>query len=82
MSNGALEIITAGPRTTVQDAGRFGFAALGVGRSGAADLASYALANRLLANPSGAAALETTLGVCGYAHTGGFPWPSPARRCP
>ncbi|WP_017571464.1 5-oxoprolinase subunit C family protein [Nocardiopsis halotolerans] len=58
----ALEIVATGPMTTVQDAGRFGHADLGVGRSGAADTDSYALANRLLANPEGAAALETTLG--------------------
>ena len=58
----SLEILATGPMTTVQDAGRFGHAALGVGRSGAADADSYALANRLLANPPGAAALETTLG--------------------
>ncbi|MFE1169757.1 biotin-dependent carboxyltransferase family protein [Nocardiopsis sp. NPDC058789] len=58
----ALEVLATGPMTTVQDAGRFGHAALGVGRSGAADAASYALGNRLLANPEGAAALEVTLG--------------------
>ncbi|PDP87894.1 allophanate hydrolase [Glycomyces fuscus] len=58
----ALEVVAAGPMTTVQDAGRFGHADLGVGRSGAADTDSYALANRLLANPPGAAALEATLG--------------------
>ena len=58
----ALEVVATGPMTTVQDAGRFGHAALGVGRSGAADADSYALANRLLANPEGAAALEATLG--------------------
>ncbi|WP_306366406.1 biotin-dependent carboxyltransferase family protein [Nocardiopsis sp. CC223A] len=58
----ALEIVATGPLTTVQDTGRFGHAALGVGRSGAADAASYALANRMLANPAGAAALEATLG--------------------
>jgi biotin-dependent carboxylase-like uncharacterized protein len=58
----ALEVLETGPLTTVQDAGRFGHARLGVGRSGAADAASYALANRLLANPPGAAALEATLG--------------------
>lgn len=58
----ALEVVATGPMTTVQDTGRFGHADLGVGRSGAADSASYALANRLLANPEGAAALETTLG--------------------
>lgn len=59
---GALEVVAAGPMTTVQDAGRYGHADLGVGRSGAADADSYALANRMLANPPGAAALETTLG--------------------
>ncbi|MFC3994428.1 biotin-dependent carboxyltransferase family protein [Nocardiopsis sediminis] len=58
----ALEVLETGPFTTVQDAGRFGHAALGVGRSGAADIAAYALANRLVANPPGAAALETTYG--------------------
>ncbi|GAB2511327.1 5-oxoprolinase subunit C family protein [Nocardiopsis aegyptia] len=58
----ALEVIAAGPMTTVQDAGRFGHADLGVGRSGAADADSYARANRLLANPPGAAVLETTMG--------------------
>lgn len=58
----ALEIVATGPLTTVQDTGRSGHAALGVGRSGAADAASYALANRMLANPAGAAALEATLG--------------------
>lgn len=58
----ALEVVATGPMTTVQDAGRFGHADLGVGRSGAADAHSYALANRLLANPPGAAALEATLG--------------------
>ena len=58
----ALEVVAAGPMTTVQDTGRFGHADLGVGRSGAADADSYALANRLLANPPGAAALETTMG--------------------
>ncbi len=58
----ALEVVATGPMTTVQDAGRFGHADLGVGRSGAADADSYALANRLLANPPGSAVLEVTLG--------------------
>jgi biotin-dependent carboxylase-like uncharacterized protein len=58
----ALEVLDPGPLTTVQDAGRPGRAALGVGRSGACDRRSYALANRLLGNPAGAAALEVTLG--------------------
>ncbi|WP_198345757.1 biotin-dependent carboxyltransferase family protein [Nocardiopsis gilva] len=57
-----LEVLRTGPLTTVQDSGRIGHASLGIGRSGAADGVSYALANRLLANPPGAAALEVTLG--------------------
>lgn len=57
-----LEVIEPGPLATVQDRGRPGHAALGVGRSGAADRASLALGNRLLANPSDAAAIEVTFG--------------------
>lgn len=58
----ALEIVATGPQATVQDLGRLGLAGLGVGRSGAADAGSLRLANRLLGNPEGAAALEVTLG--------------------
>ena len=57
-----LEVVRPGFSTTVQDLGRPGHAALGVCRSGAADRASFELANRLVGNPSGAAALEVTLG--------------------
>jgi biotin-dependent carboxylase-like uncharacterized protein len=57
-----LEVVRPGFTTTVQDLGRPGHAALGVGRSGAADRGSFRLANRLVGNPSGAAALEVTLG--------------------
>jgi biotin-dependent carboxylase-like uncharacterized protein len=57
-----LEILRPGFTTTVQDLGRPGHAALGVGRSGAADRGSFRLANRLVGNPSGAAGLEVTLG--------------------
>jgi biotin-dependent carboxylase uncharacterized domain len=59
---GALEVLATGPLTTVQDLGRPGLAPLGVGRSGAADRTSLRLANRLLANPEDAAALEVTAG--------------------
>ncbi|GAA3727536.1 5-oxoprolinase subunit C family protein [Salinactinospora qingdaonensis] len=58
----ALEVLDTGPLTTVQDSGRHGHAALGVGVSGAADPPAFALANRMVANPAGAAALEVTLG--------------------
>ena len=58
----ALEVVEPGPLTTVQDEGRPGLGALGVGRSGACDRRAYALANRLVGNRPGAAVLETTLG--------------------
>jgi len=51
-----------GPLTTVQDHGRSGQAAIGIGRSGACDRASYGLANRLLGNRPSAVALEVTYG--------------------
>jgi biotin-dependent carboxylase-like uncharacterized protein len=57
-----IEVVSPGPLTTVQDLGRPGHAALGVGRSGAADRASLRRANRLVGNPEGAAALELTMG--------------------
>ena len=58
----SLTVIETGPLTTVQDAGRFGQAALGIGRSGACDRASYRLANRMVGNHGGAAVLDVTLG--------------------
>lgn len=58
----AMTVLAAGPLTTVQDAGRPGQAAMGIGRSGAADRASYRLANRLLGNAEGTAVLEVTFG--------------------
>jgi antagonist of KipI len=47
--------------TTVQDRGREGFGPMGVSASGAADLVSLRIGNRLVGNPEGAAALEMTL---------------------
>jgi biotin-dependent carboxylase-like uncharacterized protein len=55
-------VLATGPLTTVQDEGRPGLAALGVGRSGACDRRSYRLANRLVGNEAGAAVLEVTFG--------------------
>jgi biotin-dependent carboxylase-like uncharacterized protein len=55
-------VLDTGLLTTVQDSGRPGQAALGVGRSGACDRASYRLANRLVGNPENAAVLEVTHG--------------------
>ena len=57
-----FEVIAPGLLTTVQDnAGRHGFGDLGVPISGACDPWSLAVANALLANEPGAAALECTL---------------------
>jgi biotin-dependent carboxylase-like uncharacterized protein len=58
----ALTVLATGPLTTVQDDGRPGQAALGIGRSGACDRASARLANRLVGNPADAAVLEVTFG--------------------
>lgn len=57
-----LLVLRTGPLTTVQDAGRPGFAQLGIGRSGAADRRSHRLANRLVGNLEDEATLEVTLG--------------------
>jgi biotin-dependent carboxylase-like uncharacterized protein len=57
-----LTVLAPGPMTTVQDLGRPGRTALGVGRSGACDRGSARLANRLVGNPEDAAVLEVTLG--------------------
>ncbi|MBA8952060.1 KipI family sensor histidine kinase inhibitor [Actinomadura namibiensis] len=69
----ALEVVAAGPLATVQDLGRAGNAALGVGAAGAADPEALRLANRAVGNPEDAAAIEVTLG--GFAarcHGGAF----------
>ncbi len=58
----SVTVVRTGPLATVQDEGRGGQGALGIGRSGACDRASYRLANRLLGNPPGSAAIEVTLG--------------------
>jgi biotin-dependent carboxylase-like uncharacterized protein len=57
-----IEVLRPGPLATVQDLGRPGHAALGVGRSGAADRRALRLANRLVGNPEDAAGIEITFG--------------------
>ncbi|QIX28414.1 biotin-dependent carboxyltransferase family protein [Nocardioides sp. JQ2195] len=57
-----LKVVAAGPLSTVQDRGRPGLAALGVGQSGAADRPSHRLANRLVGNDEDAAVIEVTFG--------------------
>ena len=57
-----VEVLAPGPLATIQDAGRPGWAHVGVSPSGAADRGAYALANRLIGNEPGAAAVEVLLG--------------------
>ncbi len=56
-----IHIEHPGLLTTLQDAGRFGAAHLGIGRSGAADLPAMRLANALVGNPLDTPVLEMTL---------------------
>jgi biotin-dependent carboxylase-like uncharacterized protein len=58
----SLTVLATGPLSTVQDGGRPGQGALGVGRSGACDRTAMRLANRLVGNAPDAAVLEVTLG--------------------
>ena len=58
----SLTVLEPGPLATIQDRGRAGQAALGVPASGACDRSAYELANRLVGNRPGAAALEVTFG--------------------
>lgn len=58
----ALVVRAVGGPVLVQDRGRPGYAAIGVGAAGAADRASHDLANRLVGNAPGAATLEVVLG--------------------
>jgi biotin-dependent carboxylase-like uncharacterized protein len=56
-----IRIIEPGPQTTVQDLGRFGHLRYGIPPSGPMDVRAFVIANRLVGNPDGAAALECTL---------------------
>jgi biotin-dependent carboxylase-like uncharacterized protein len=69
-----LRVRRTGPQSLVEDLGRRGLSTIGVGRSGAADRASLRLANRMVANPDGAPALEVTLGGLEVEVTEGVAW--------
>jgi antagonist of KipI len=56
-----ITILDAGPQTTVQDLGRTGQMRHGIPPSGPVDRFAFVVANRLVGNPDGAAALECTL---------------------
>ena len=57
----AVEVLSPGLLTTVQDLGREGFGPMGVSPSGAADPIALRIGNRLVGNAKGAAGLEMTL---------------------
>ncbi|MBO3749063.1 biotin-dependent carboxyltransferase family protein [Streptosporangiaceae bacterium NEAU-GS5] len=57
-----IHVVSPGAYATIQDLGRPGYAHLGVPRSGAADVDSLRLANRLVGNDEAAAGVELTLG--------------------
>jgi biotin-dependent carboxylase-like uncharacterized protein len=78
----AVTVLSAGPLTTLQDAGRPGQASTGVGRSGAADRASYGLANRLLGNAAGTAVLEVTFGGLTLEASADLTVVTTGARCP
>jgi biotin-dependent carboxylase-like uncharacterized protein len=64
-----IEVVSAGVHTTVQDAGRIGYQAVGLPASGPLDRISFELANALVGNARGTPALEIllqgpTLAVC------------------
>ena len=69
-----LRVHATGPLALVEDLGRVGASAIGVGRSGAADRAALRRANRALANPEGAAGLEVTFGGLEVEVVGGHAW--------
>ncbi len=79
----ALRVIAPAPLATIQDLGRYGYQRFGVSVSGAMDVAALHIANALVGNPHGEAAIEFTLAggsyiveaeVCRVAMTGGaFP---------
>ena len=56
-----MEVKAAGPLTTIQDRGRFGFGRYGVAPSGALDSVAMRIANLLVDNPEEEGVLEITL---------------------
>ncbi|WP_027416254.1 biotin-dependent carboxyltransferase family protein [Aneurinibacillus terranovensis] len=55
-----IKVLKPGLQTTVQDRGRIGYYEIGMPPSGAMDQYSYTIANLLVGNPEGTAALEIT----------------------
>jgi biotin-dependent carboxylase-like uncharacterized protein len=66
----ALTILEAGPSSTFQDAGRFGFLRYGIAPAGPCDTLLHAIGNRLVGNSIGTATIEFTLKGDHYRITG------------
>ena len=69
----SITVLDPGPLTTVQDAGRVGYAAQGYRSCGAADGYTYRLGNVLVGNDPGAAVLECTLRGAALRFEAGHP---------
>ncbi|MCK8827355.1 biotin-dependent carboxyltransferase family protein [Natroniella acetigena] len=57
---GKLKTLEAGPMTTIQDLGRFGYMKYGMPIAGAVDRYAFRIANILVGNPEDEAAIEAT----------------------
>jgi biotin-dependent carboxylase-like uncharacterized protein len=62
----SIEVLRAGPLSTVQDPGRHGMRDLGVAQTGALDSLALAVGNRLVGNRADAAAIEITFGPAAF----------------
>ncbi|OEF23848.1 biotin-dependent carboxyltransferase family protein [Vibrio rumoiensis] len=62
----ALQVLSPGVLSLIQDLGRQGVGHLGLSGGGPADLHAFCWANRLLGNPTNAAAIEITLGQVSF----------------
>ena len=62
MTDAVFKVAFAGPLVSIQDAGRRGMMRYGVPASGPMDRRAFAIANRALGNPVGAAGIEVSMG--------------------
>lgn len=62
VSEATLRVLSAGPGTALQDAGRHGYLRFGVTGAGPMDWLAHATANLAVGNPAGTAALEVSVG--------------------
>lgn len=65
-----MKILSAGPLTTIQDKGRYGYMRYGITTSGVLDDKAYTYGNALLGNPDGEACLEMTVKGAAIQFTG------------